>query len=37
MVLVLELFDNFTSWTKANHCDMPVLEKEHRYNVFSYK
>ena len=37
MVLVLELFDIFTSRTKANHCDMPFLEKERHYNVFSYK
>ena len=33
-VLVLELFEFFTAWAKVNHCNIPVLKKEHHYNGF---
>ena len=36
MFLVFQLFEFFTIWVKVNHCDMPFLKKEHRYNGFSY-
>ena len=35
VLLVLELFEIFAAWDKANHRDMPFLKKKRRYNGFS--